>query len=55
MVILSSEVIEQKGGFEVKYWNFGGFQPIYLAGIRLWTRVGFLIDCVGCRIEFCVE
>ncbi len=39
-----------KEEFGAKYWNFGGFQPICLAGIRLWTYVGFLIDSVGWRI-----
>jgi hypothetical protein len=44
-----------KEEFGAKYWNFGGFQPICLAGISLWTYVGFLIDCAGLGNQFCIE
>jgi hypothetical protein len=42
-------VTEQKG-FGTKYWVFDPILLVYLAGINLWTRVGFLIGCIVCRI-----
>ncbi len=43
-------VIEQKRGFEPKYWVFDLILLVYPANIHLQTRVGFLIGCIVCRI-----
>ena len=38
--------------FRAKYWDFDGFESVFLADICFWTYFGFLIRSIGCEIKF---
>ncbi len=42
-------VIYQKRQFDRTNWDFDRILVVYLADIRFWTSVGFLIGCTRCR------
>ena len=42
-------------GSRAKNSDFDPILLVYLAGIRLWTYIGFLIRCIGRQIECCIE
>ncbi len=55
MLIISTEVISQKGEFSWTNWHFHPILLVYFADIRLLICVRFLTSCIVCRIEFCIE
>jgi hypothetical protein len=55
MVIVSRGLSGKKRGFGAKYSDSDPILPVYLADIRYSTCVGFLVDCVECKIKFCIE